>query len=108
MAEIIIAGSISTAQVVIIGLVLVFALLLLITGILFLLPKVIGLFTKKKNKATQAPADVQAAEDTDTQTDDGELAAVIAAAIAQAEADSDGSGRKSSFRVVSFRRVGKH
>ena len=87
------------AQVFTIGIATVFAVLVLIWGILSLF----GLFSQRGNKAkteksvstvtTASPAPVATASD-------NEIIAVIAAAIAMAESEHPGT----KFRVVSFNR----
>ena len=90
-------------QIVLIGMVTVFAVL----GLLFACLTVFKIVfhdmpSRKKEKVLQKEVvDDVADEDTYSVTDDSEIIAVIAAAIAAAESESD-NGTK--FRVVSFRR----
>lgn len=103
----------SIVQVVIIGFVLVFLMLILITGVLFLLPQVLRLFgltgpakssVKKEKKGQAAPSESQpAAETVSDRNSDEIIAAIIAAITAGEEAEGVPYG---NFRVVSFRRVG--
>lgn len=86
-------------EVVIIGMVAVFAVLGLLWAVLSLF-KFVFAPTAKEQKA-QKPAVSAPAPSSRPMTTDAEIVAVIAAAIAMAEGESD-SGMK--FRVVSFRR----
>lgn len=89
-------------QVTLLGMGTVFAVLILLWGVIELLHFALSRTTNKKAPApvseTAAPP-VKAAP----KTDDGELVAVIAAAIAAAEGVSP-----TSFRVVSFKRANKN
>lgn len=87
------------AQVVLIGIATVFAVLILIMGILTVFKTMLGGEKKAEQKPTvaAAPAPVVVAP---VQSDDTEIVAVIAAAIAMAESESFGG----KFRVVSFKR----
>lgn len=86
------------AEVVIIGMVAIFAVLGLLWAILTLFKFVFapGSSNKSEKSAAIAPIPTQLVAATDA-----EIVAVIAAAIAMAESESD-NGMK--FRVVSFRR----
>ena len=99
-------------QMIVLGLATVFAVLIIIWGVLVLLR--VFMYDAKKDKtseptAKQAPAEKQApapapapaAPVAPTATDDKQLIAVLAAAIAASEGKP-----ASSFRVVSFRRAG--
>lgn len=101
----------STAEVVLIGVLFVFAMLLMITGILFLLPLIVGniekLSEKKKSKTENknenikdVPA-VNGDNEPENETNDDELIAVITAAI---ESYNSAVGSQRSFRVVSLKR----
>ncbi len=98
----------STAEVVAIGLILVFALLILITGVLYLLPMLLRLMERSKARETcipvpefkEVPASVQAPKQ-----DEQEIIAAIMAAISmEEEARGVPYG---NFRVVSFKRIGR-
>lgn len=84
-------------QVVVIGVATVFAVLILIWGLLSLFKVFFGHGSakEKKDEPTTAPAPV-----TPTVSGGDEIVAVIAAAIAMAESENCGC----KFRVVSFRR----
>lgn len=98
-------------QMIVLGLATVFAVLIIIWGVLVLLR--VFMYDMKKDKsseqsAKQAPAEKQApapapapAAPAVPATDDKQLIAVLAAAIAASEGKP-----ASAFRVVSFRRAG--
>ncbi len=97
-------------EVVTTGLLLVFALLVLITGILYLLPQILRLIGLGKKKDTpkqaapkESPAPVQAQASSDS--DESQIVAAIMAAIsAYEESLGNPSG---NFRVVSFKKIGR-
>jgi len=108
-------------ELLIVGMGTVFAILLILWGVLALFKVV---FYDMKNKSEDKPAEVKEAAPTATaaapvpepvqpaaQTDDGELIAAITAAVAaylDAEAQADGLPQcDTKFRVVSFRRAGR-
>jgi hypothetical protein len=96
----------STAEVVTTGLLLVFGLLILITGVLYLLPLLLNLPARLvRKKKTMVPA----AESVPAKADDshipGEILAAIMAAIT---AEEEGQGVSAcNFRVVSFKKIGR-
>ena len=96
----------STAEVVTTGLLLVFGLLILITGVLYVLPLILNLparlLSRKKAKKV---ASVPALAETDASGIPGEIIAAIMAAItAEEEAQGVPYG---NFRVVSFKKIGR-
>lgn len=89
-------------QVTLLGMGTVFAVLILLWGIIELLHFAIS-HAGGINKAAMAPTPIEPTAAPAKSTDDGELIAVIAAAIAAAEGVSP-----ASFRVVSFKRANKN
>lgn len=101
-------------QVPLLGMVMVFAVLAVLWGILALMKFIMVGKTPKPTPKAEAIAEVIAEsvavvednEEPAIETDDGELVAIIAAAIA-AYRESEGLGEEytGGFRVVSFRRA---
>lgn len=89
------------AQTLLLGMVTVFAVLIIIWLCIVLLKVLIhDLPEKRKKQMSEAPAAPTAVQESVHETNDDEIVAVIAAAIAQAETENSGL----KFRVVSFRR----
>lgn len=88
-------------MMVILGLLTVFAVLIVILLCLNLFKIAFHDNGAKSKASSQAKVEAPVVESTQAQTSDEEIIAVISAAIAMAE--SEGSGAR--FRVVSFRRV---
>lgn len=98
----------STAEVVAIGLILVFGLLILITGVLYLLPILLRLLegSKKDTGCIPAPASKEPPACMQTpKKDEQEIIAAIMAAISMEE-EAQGV-LPGNFRVVSFKRIGR-
>jgi len=97
------------AQVVIIGILLVFLILVILTLILAAFPGIVN--GKKAKKIKKVPETEQSAREkivTNMQsnsTDDYALISVITAAIAAYRAENGESADLSSFRVVAFRKT---
>ncbi len=95
-------------EVVATGLLLVFALLVLITGVLYLLPQIlrlIGLGKKKETPKQTAPKESPAPVQAQASSDESQIVAAIMAAIAAYE---ESLGNPSgNFRVVSFKKIGR-
>ncbi len=92
----------STAEVVTIGLVLVFALLVLITCVLYILP--LFLNTSRKEEKVVAAAEPPKAEEKNSGIPGEVIAAIMAAIAAEEEVQGVPYG---NFRVVAFRRIGR-
>ncbi len=96
----------SIAEVVTTGLLLVFGLLILITGILYLLPhtlRLLGLGKKEVQRVVPQQANTESLP-VQTSADETQIVAAIMAAIsAHEESLGNPSG---TFRVVSFKRIG--
>lgn len=96
-------------QVVIIGILLVFSILLLLTLILMVFPKFMG--TKSNNSVKEQPqvSTAKKSEPIVTQTSvkdqDYTLISVITAAIAAYRSENGECSDLSSFKVVAFRRT---
>ncbi len=88
------------AQMLLIGMLTVFSVLVLLFGCLTVFKLVFHGAEKKEKKPTPPPVAAQAPTAPAYVTDDAEIVAVIAAAVAMAESESGGI----PFRVVSFRR----
>ena len=103
------------AEVAIVGMLMIFAVLSVLWGVLAIFKTVFAKDAPKANTAkAEAPAAVpEAAEATaapvPAASDDGELIAVISAAIAAYRATEEGldGDAASGFRVVSFKRAAK-
>lgn len=97
------------AQVVIIGILLVFLILVILTLILAAFPRIVN--GKKAEKIQniekkEKPKQIQIVpEITDKPMDDYTLISVITAAVAAYRAESGESADLSSFRVVAFRKT---
>lgn len=86
-----------------VGLIAVFAVLTLLFLIVKLVGRIVAGGTAKKEKTAETPAPEPSAAK--TETDGGELAAVISAAVAAyLSAEQAGGEEAPGFRVVSFRR----
>ena len=95
-------------QMTLLGMVMIFAVLGLLWGVLAVFQKVMASKNQKHAAAPKAaPAPVVEAPVAATSNDDEVIAAVIAAAVAAYMADEDNTqtANSSGFRVVSFRRV---
>lgn len=96
----------TVAEVVVIGILLVFFILVLITVIMMLFPYIFN--TKSKKEKVEPiiqdfPQTEQATND--IVQDDGELISVITAAIAAYRSSQGESSATSSFRVVTFKKA---
>ena len=95
-------------QIAVIGILIVFAVLALIMGVLYLFELIFYKLPNKQKVASAAPkaapvvTTVPAAPVAATSADDDEIAAVIAAAIA---AYYEQSAPTSKYRIKSFRRI---
>lgn len=92
----------STAEVVATGLILVFSILLLITGILYIFPYVLRLLGASGTKKT-----VKTEPEQDKPEAEGPAPELIIAIMAAIAADQDAEGVPyGNFRIASFRRLG--
>lgn len=96
----------STAEVVTTGLLLVFGLLILITGVLYLLPLLLNLPARLAcKKKPILPVEKPVSDEVDESGIPGEIVAAIMAAIT---AEEEGQGVSAcNFRVVSFKKIGR-
>lgn len=96
-------------QMTLLGMLMVFAVLALLWGILAIFKLVFaGRTPKEKKPEPKETAPVQQAEapaPAETQSDDEELVAVITAAVAAYVRDEGNPAADGGFRVVSFKRV---
>ena len=102
------------AQTVVLGMVMIFAVLGLLWGVLSIFKLVfVGASPKepKQNKSAKVEAEIAKTEEAVAETpvaqdnDDAQLVAVITAAVAAYMADEGVEAPDGSFRVVSFKRV---
>lgn len=99
-------------QMTLLGMLMIFAVLAILWGVLAIFKLVFA--GKSPKKKEPAPAPEKAAESaqsvqtaTEPQSDDAELVAIITAAVAAYRASEGESVSDGSFRVVSFKRVGR-